>query len=487
MHKRLVINIVSRILMIISLIMVLPLFWALYDDPSSREVIAFSIIIAAGLLFSSTVLFFNRVSNKDLDNLNAKDGLAVVGLSWICISVFGALPFCLAGTVTSFTDAFFETTSGFTTTGATMMTDIESLPMGILFWRSITHWIGGMGIILLSVALLPAFGRGAFQLYRAEVPGPTAERLQPRIIETAKMLWTVYLLLSLAETVLLCAGGMSFFDALCHTFGTMATGGFSTKQGSIGTYGAYIQWVVILFMFLAGANFILHYQVLKGRRLSAYFKSVEFRSYFLLVLFFIGMFTLALMWKRPDETQTPLRDSAFQVVSILTTTGYTTTNFNLWPHMLRLALITLMFVGGCSGSTGGGMKVIRVYVAIKIAFRNILQAVSPNAVFPVKVDSAPIPNRLLEGVVAYFVIFVGLFCFGAVAMTVTEKCNLDTAFSASIACLGNIGPGLGRVGATENYAWISTQGKWILCFLMLAGRLELYSVLILFLPSTWRK
>jgi len=487
MHKRLIINIISRILAIISLTMLIPLVWALIDDPQSREVLAFSGTIIGGLLFSFTVLFLTRVKPEEMDNLNAKDGIAVVGLAWICASAYGAIPFMLTGAIPSFTDAFFETVSGFTTTGATVVTQIESLSRGILFWRSFTHWLGGMGIVLLSVALLPAFGRGAFQLYRAEVPGPTAERLQPRIIETAKILWTVYLLLSLAETLLLMLGGMPFFDALCHTFGTMATGGFSTKQESIGYYGPYIQWVVILFMFLAGGNFVLHYQVLTGRKLSAYFKSEEFRLYFFIVIVVTVFFTGVLIWDTSIEEPSPLREAAFQVVSILTTTGYCTANSNIWPHMLRLSLIVLMFIGGCAGSTGGGMKVIRVYVAMKVALRNVLQAISPNAVMPVKIDSAAVPNRLLEGVMAYFLIFISLFCLGSVVLTITERCDLITAFSASIACLGNIGPGLNKVGATVNYEWISVSGKWILSILMLAGRLELYSILILFLPSTWRR
>ena len=486
MHKKLVANIISRILMIISLIMIIPLIWALSADPGSREVFAFVLTILIGFLVSFSVQYFFRVSDEDLDNLNAKDGLAVVGLSWISVSAFGALPFYFSGTVLSYTDAFFETASGFTTTGATIMTQIEALPCGILFWRSLTHWLGGMGIILLTVALLPAFGRGAFQLYKAEVPGLTAERLQPRVIETAKILWTVYVFLSLAETALLFAGGMPFYDALCHTFGTMATGGFSTKASSIGYYGAYTQWIIIFFMFLAGANFVLHFHMLRGLRFRSYFKSVEFRIYFYLVLVVTAFFAITLAWKQPGIVS-PVRDSAFQVVSILTTTGYTTANFDRWPHILRLTLLALMFVGGCAGSTGGGMKVIRVYVAFKTALRNILQAIFPNAVFPVKVDSISLSSRLIGGVMAYFFIFIGLFLAGAIIITLTENCNLDTAISASIASLGNIGPGLGKVGAVQNYAWISPAGKWVLSFLMLAGRLELYSILILFLPSTWRK
>ena len=282
-------------------------------------------------------------------------------------------------------------------------------------------------------------------------------------------------------------GGMPLFEALCHTFGTMATGGFSTKSASIGFYGAHIQWIIIVFMFLAGANFILHYQALKGN-LRAYFRSEEFRCYFFLILFFIPFFALILI--KATSTANPfeqIRHAAFQVVSILTTTGYVTTNSDAWPHVLRFLLIILMFIGGCGGSTGGGMKVIRILLAAKIAMRSIVQTVFPNAVLPIKFNSIPLSSRLIMAVVSYFVIFILLFFLGTILLALTESCDLVTAFSASIAALSNIGPGLAKVGASQNYAWLSIPGKWILTFLMLAGRLELYSILILFVPSTWRK
>jgi trk system potassium uptake protein TrkH len=400
------------------------------------------------------------------------------------LSAFGALPLYLSQTVPSYTDAFFEITSGFTTTGASIMTNIEALPRGVLFWRSLTHWLGGMGIIVLYLALLPALGNNAFQLYRAESPGITAERLQPRIKETAKVLWTVYFLLTFLETSLLMFGGMPFFDSLCHTFGTMATGGFSTKNASIGFYNSHIQWVIIVFMFLAGTNFMLHFQALRGN-IKAFFKSEEFRWYFSLVVIFITLFAIVL--KSQSLSISPEREAAFQVISILTTTGFATANFDAWPHVLRFMLILLMFIGGCGGSTGGGLKVVRVFSAIKIACRSVIQAVFPNAVIPVRFNSIPLSSRLVLAVVSYFVIFMLLFSLGTVLITITEECDLVTAFSASIASLSNIGPGLGRVGATQNYAWLSIPGKWVLVFLMLAGRLELYSILILFVPSTWKK
>ncbi len=486
MHKRLVLNIVSRILMVVCLAMIAPLGWAVFDDYTSRETVAFGITIVSGFAFVYFVRRFFPATKDELEDLNAKDGLAVVGLSWIFLSAFGALPFFLSGEVSSYTDAFFETASGFTTTGATIITQIEALPRGILFWRSLTHWLGGMGIIVLSVALLPALGRGAYQLYRAEAPGPTAERVRPKMKETAKTLWAVYFILSLAETLLLMAGGMPFFDALCHTFGTMATGGFSTRTASIGAYGGYIQWIIILFMFLAGASFMLHYQALRGR-VTSYFKSEEFRTYVILIIVSILIFTAVLSMWSGQFNESTVRASSFQVVSILTTTGYTTADFSLWPVFLKYVLILLMFVGSCAGSTGGGMKVIRIMVVIKLAFSTIKQAILPNAILPVKIDARPIPDTYILRTATFFLIYMSLFAVGTVFMTISDSTDLVTAFAASVACLSNIGPGLGKVGAMENYAWISMPGKWMLSFLMLAGRLELYSILVLLVPATWRK
>jgi len=466
MHKALVLNIVARILLVVSVAMLVPLGWAVLDDPLSMETRAFVISIIVGICVMAGLRRFLPVRGQDFDMIGAKDGLAIVGLSWIFVSLLGALPFYLSGVIPSYTDAFFETVSGFTTTGATVLIQVEGLPRGILFWRSLTHWLGGMGIIVLSVALLPAIGRGAYQLYRAEAPGPTAERLRPGMKETAKTLWTVYFVLSLLETVLLMTGGMPFFDSLCHTFGTMATGGFSTRNASIAAYGGYVQWIIILFMFLAGCNFMLHYRALRGK-VSSYFRSQEFRIYLALVLIFVPVFTAVLWLTGSGLTEKTLRHAGFQVVSILTTTGYTTTDFNLWPAFLKIFLIMFMFVGGCAGSTGGGMKVIRVYVALKTGFKSIIRSILPNVVMPLKVDSKPVPETYVTSAGAYFIIYVFLFCLGTVVMTVTEGADLVTSFSASVACLSNIGPGLGGVGVLENYAWISTPGKWFLSFLML--------------------
>jgi len=486
MRKRLVFNLAFRINIVVCFTMLWPLMWAVMDDPGSVETRAFTITILGGMLTSYFLVMLLPLGEKDLSRIGAKDGLAVVGISWIVASAIGACPFFLSGATASYTDAFFETVSGFTTTGASIMTDIESLPRGILFWRSLTHWLGGMGIIVLSVALLPSLGRGAYQFYRAEAPGPTAERLTPRMTETAKTLWTVYFLFSLAETALLMAGDMPLFDALCHTFGTMATGGFSTKNASMAAYGPYVQWVVIGFMFMAGTNFLLHYQALRGR-FGGFFRSEEFRTYLGTIAVCAVLFTAFLALRSGGLSAGVFRDATFQVVAIMTTTGYVTADFNLWPAALQMLLVLLMFLGGCAGSTGGGMKIVRVHIAVKAGFRSLLQAILPNAVLPVRMDSRAVSNIYITGAVAYFVIYIVLFALGTLFMTVFESTDLVTSFSASIASLSNIGPGLGRVGAVENYAWISAPGKWMLSFLMLAGRLELYSILVLLLPLTWKR
>ena len=484
MHKRLVFNVIARIIFMICFALLAPLAWAASDNLYSPETNAFIVTILSALLLGCIGRWTFPTSSKDFEQMNAKDGLAVVGLTWIVLSGIGALPLWLSSAVGSFTDAYFETASGFTTTGASILTDIESLPRGILFWRSLTHWLGGMGIVVLFVALLPSLGYNAYQLYRAEAPGMTAERIMPRIKETAKILWEVYLLLSLAETVLLMIGGMTFFDAACHTFGTMATGGFSTRNASIAAFGPFVQWVIIVFMVFAGMNFMLHIRMLSGRPLSV-FRNEEFRYYSGLILVLVPLFAVMLWLGR--EIEAPVRQAAFQVVSILTTTGFATADFNAWPHVLRFSLVVLMFIGGCGGSTGGGMKVSRIVLAVKTAVRSVQQAIFPSQVSAVRFNGRTIDRGLVTGAAAFFILYIMLFFAGTLLLLALERCDIVTALSASVASLSNIGPGLNMVGATQNYAWMSVPGKWVCVVLMLAGRLELYAILILFLPATWRK
>ena len=409
-------------------------------------------------------------------------------------------------------DAFFETMSGFTTTGASVLDDklllmngktlvygIADLPKGLLFWRSLTHWLGGMGIVVLSLAILPFLGVGGQQLYNAEVPGPTSDQLTPRIANSAKILWGVYVLLTVAEVFLLWFGDMSMFDSWCTAFGTLATGGFSTQQSSIGYYDStYFDIIICLFMFLAGCNFILHYKALRGKPLF-HWRDEEFRFYFILVVVSsiliagllmlnnITIHTTAGLEVKPGLFNS-IRYSTFQVISILTTTGFATANFNLWPAFATILLVTLMFIGGCGGSTGGGMKNSRVILLLKYGKVQLERCLFPHLVSNVRLNKLRIPPKTLHKVMSFFFFFITIYLVVALALCFLD-CNMDfrTSLSASIAALGNIGPGLGKVGAICTYSWITPSAKILLSFSMLLGRLELYTVLVLFLPSFWKK
>lgn len=443
-----------------------------------------ALLISSGVT-SLTGFFMFRTTRLDRD-LRVREGFAIVTFGWILCSLFGALPLWISNSVPSFTDAFFETVSGFTTTGATILTDIEALPHGILFWRSLTHWLGGMGIILLSLAILPFLGVGGMQLFKAEVPGPTADKLTPRITQTAKILWGVYVSLSVAETILLMLGGMSLFDALCHTFATMATGGFSTRNASIAAYpSAYIQWVLTFFMLLAGANFALHYRfIFHGWR--SYRRDREFLVY----LGIIGVSSLAIYWSNLDyylqRGEAAIRDAVFQVVSIQTTTGFVTADYEQWSTVSQLILFLLMFVGGSAGSTGGGIKVVRIYLLGKFVLAELTRLLHPHAIIPVRMRQQTISRDVVTNVLGFFVLYVVVFAIGTLLVAGLGY-DIATSFGAVAATLGNVGPGLGDVGAVDNYAHFPKSGKWLLSVLMLLGRLELYTVLILLLPAYWRR
>jgi len=480
MHIACVIHVLSLLLIFFSAAMLLPVPFSLYYGDA--DYVAFLLSAGITLLFGFIGL---KASRMDKD-LRPKEGFAVVTFGWLSLAVFGSLPFLLSGSITSYTDAFFETMSGFTTTGATILTDIEELPHGILFWRSLTHWIGGMGIIVLSLAILPFLGVGGMQLYKAEVPGPTADRLTPRIAETAKILWGVYFAFTAVEAVLLLFGGMNLFDALCHAFGTLATGGYSTKNGSIGAYGsAYIDYVVIFFMLIAGTNFALHYRFIRGD-FKAYFRNQEFLFFLSLICMatvFIGVETYFEQYHNLPET---LRKSLFQVTSIMTTTGYGTADYEQWSFSSQFILFVLMLFGGCAGSTGGGIKMLRIHVLVKSLFAEVTRLIHPHAVVPVRIGGQTVPREVVANIVGFFILFMLIF---AISVFVMSAMGLDmaTSFGSVAATLGNIGPGLGAVGPTDNYAHIPAVGKWFLTFLMLSGRLELYTVIILLSPSFWRK
>ncbi len=480
MRLPIVIHILGFLLIFLAATMLLPIPFAIYYGEADH----LYFIISALITF--IVGFVSFKFTKLNQDVRAREGFAIVTLGWTSFSFFGCLPFLISGHIPSITNAFFETMSGFTTTGATILTDIEKLPHGILFWRSFTHWVGGMGIIVLSLAILPFLGVGGMQLFKAEVPGPVPDKLTPRVTETAKILWEVYILISALETLFLLIGGMNLFDSLCHTFGTMATGGFSTKNASIGHYESpYIQYVVIFFMITAGTSFSLHYRFMQ-KDFKSYIKNTEFSFFLILILgatLFIGYDTLTNHFPNLEEA---FRKTLFQVVSILTTTGYGTADYEQWKISSQFVLFLFMFIGGCAGSTGGGMKIIRLYVLIQLVRTEIKKLLHPNAIIPVRVGNTVIPKEIMTNVLGFLSLMIGLFVIGVILMSLLGL-DMVSAFGALAATLGNIGPGLGSVGPTDNYAYIPLAGKWILTFFMLAGRLEIYTVLILFAPSYWKK
>ncbi len=419
--------------------------------------------------------------------LTTREGFAIVTLGWIVVSIFGSLPYLLTGTVTSFTDAYFETISGFTTTGASIITDVEVLPRGVLFWRSMTHWLGGMGIIVLSLAILPMLGMGGMQLYKAEVGGPSKDKLTPRVAETARLLWGVYILLTVVEIILLVLGEMPLFDAICHSFATVATGGFSTKNTSIAFYqSTYIDGVVTVFMLLAGTNFALHYAALQGN-FKRYVRNQEF-------LYYLGVFVVATIVVTAANTSlqyngdipSSFRYSAFSIASIMSCTGFATTDFALWAPSGQTVLLILMFAGGCAGSTAGGMKNVRVLLMLKAIFGQFKRLLFPRAVVPVRLDGKMVGEDVLITVGGFMFLYMTIF-FVATLVLVETGLDIVTASSAVASCLAGVGPGLGSVGPMANYAHLSDIAKWVLDACMLLGRLEIYTVIIVFSTTFWKK
>jgi trk system potassium uptake protein TrkH len=462
--------------------MIFPLLFGLYyQDESVRPLLkSIGVTLASGL----TLYLIFRGSRREV--MTHREGMGVVALGWAAAGLFGALPYFWGGVFNTFSDAMFESVSGFTTTGASVLTQIEMTARGFLFWRSLTHWLGGMGIIVLSLAILPIVGIGGMQLYRAEVPGPAPDKLKPRIRDTAMVLWKVYVLLSAAETAMLMLGGMDLFEALCHTFGTMATGGFSTRNASIGSYNSpYVDTVVIVFMLFAGINFSLHYRCLKGD-CGAFWGNSEFRFFVGIVAVFFVVVTFSLFGTVYDSLGRAIRFSAFQVVSIITTTGYVTADYEMWPSLPQNILLFCMFLGASAGSTGGGMKCLRIMLLLKHSYKQLFSLIHPRAVVQVKLGGRPVPDEVLHSVWGYFMIYLGLFILSAFLLAAMGV-DVVTSFAAVAATIGNIGPGLGMVGPADNYLHIPLIGKWLLILCMLLGRLEIYTIFILFVPEFWRK
>ena len=402
------------------------------------------------------------------------------------MSLFGALPFVISGAIPSYTNAFFETMSGFTTTGASILTDIEKVAPGLLFWRSLTQWLGGMGIIVLSIAILPLLGIGGMQLFVAEVPGPTKDKIHPRVKETAKRLWVIYFMLTFAEMALLYLGGMNFFDSINHAFTTMATGGFSTKNASIAYYTSpFIQYVMILFMFLAGTNFTIHYYVLH-RKFSVLKTNNEFRFYLIFIIICALIIGLIHQPHVAFKFEESVRNALFHVVSLVTTTGFVTSDYENWAPFSRMIFFVLLFIGGCAGSTGGGIKIVRHLLLYKNSLLELKRLVHPRAVIPTRLNKKAISFEIISNVQAFFIFYILIFIFGSIVLSMLGL-DFITSLGAVATCLGNVGPGIGTVGPVNNFAHLPDLVKWFLSFLMLLGRLELFTVLIIFSPAFWKR
>lgn len=483
MNIRCVLFLLSRLHLLISAFLLIPALVSWYYHETT---IVYHFLFTAGLVWA-TGMGLGMFCRREQDTaLGVREGFLLVTLVWTTMSLLGAIPFYLSGHFPSFIDAFFETVSGFTTTGASVLADVESLPRGVLFWRDFTQWLGGMGIIVLAIAVLPQLSVGGMQLIKNEMPGPTFEQLKPRIKKTAMSLWKVYLLLSLLQVLLLYCFGMPLFEGFCHMFGTMATGGFSVRNLSIGAYETpAIQMVVAFFMFAAGMNFVLHYALIKGN-LKKLFQDGEWRFYVAVVLISVGAIAMDLMIQSGKAIGDSLRLAIFQVISIVTTTGFVTDNFDAWPHLSKGILFLLMFVGGCAGSTGGGLKQLRLLLLFKRAYQAIVQHVFPRAVVTIKYNKRAVPEAILQGITSFFVIYLVIFAFVTLILLAF---NIDfvSATSAVVACLSNVGPGFGQVGAIQNYAFMPGIIKLVLCACMILGRLEIFTVLVLFFPMTWRK
>ena len=478
MNYKMIGFVIGRILVTEAALLALPLIVALlYGEAAYPFLIPMALLVLIGLLLG--------VRRPARTALYARDGLAIVALAWIAVSAFGALPFVISGDIPFYVDAFFETVSGFTTTGASILTEVESLSRGGLFWRSFTHWVGGMGVLVFVMAILPMSDGHGMHIMRAEVPGPTVGKLVSRMSDTAKILYGIYLALTLVEIALLLAGGMPLFDACIHSFGSAGTGGFSCRNLSVGAYqNPYFDIVIGIFMLMFGVNFNLYYFLLI-RRFRDVFHSEELRSYLLIVAAAVVAITVDIAHLY-DSVSTSLCHAFFQVSSIITTTGYATTDFNAWPTFSKGILVVLMFIGACAGSTGGGIKVARVVILVKASYGDMRRMLHPNAVSTVRFEGKPLTDRNLRGVHLFLTVYILVFTVSFLLLSL-EQFDLVTTFTALAACINNIGPGLELVGPMGNFSAFSPWSKLLLSFNMLVGRLEIFPMLLLCAPSIWKR
>jgi len=468
------------LLIFLSVALLLPIAFSIYYDDGNWRF--FVISSAIGFLLGGT-LAWSCVSEPEMGH---REGFAIVAFGWLAAAALGALPYYLSGAIPSYLNACFESMSGFTTTGATILESVEALGPSLLFWRALTHWLGGMGIIVLSLAIMPILGIGGMQLFQAEMSGPTKDRLVPRIQDTARILWSVYFILTAVETGLLMMAGMGFFDAICHAFSTLSTGGFSTRTESIAAFhNPWIDIIIIVFVILAGINFSLHYRLLSGN-LRAFARSEELRFYLGIGIFATILVMFAnILFGTYESWSDSLRYGAFQVWSILTGTGFSTADFDQWAPVCKITLVTLMFMGGMAGSTTGGIKQVRILMFWKFTKMQIKKLIHPKAVEAIKLDNRKVPAEVIQSILGYLSLYMLAFVVATLIVT-GQGTDIITGSTAVIATLNNIGPGLGGVGPCQNFAGLSDLSKAVLIVCMVAGRLELYTIAVLFLPKYWK-
>lgn len=479
-HYKAIGKIMGGLLMLLALLMLPGVGFSFYFK--SGDHIPLLVSSGTSLLIGATLFF--SLSKQD-QNVRKREGYLIVAISWLLMTLFGMLPYLLSGTTDSIPDAIFESVSGLTTTGATILTDIEAVPQGILFWRSMTQWIGGLGIIVLTVAIFPLLGIGGIELFVAESPGPTSDKLHPRIQETAKRLWYVYVGLTVLAGILYRIGGMDFFDAVNHALTTMATGGFSTKNSSIAYFqSGFIEYTAIFFMFLAGTNFTVLYFGFTGK-FDRVWRSDEFRAYLISLLVIVFFLSLPVYFYSGQGIEKSIRDTLFQVVSLVTTTGYITADYTGYHNGLTLVFFMLLFLGASAGSTSGGIKYIRHLTFVKNSWLEFKRIVHPRAVVPLKINGERVTGKIITHIMNFLLIYLMIFVLGSVVVSLAGY-DILTSFGAMATTLGNVGPAIGRVGPMDNFAFFDPFTKIFLSFVMLLGRLELFTILILFTPYFWR-
>lgn len=483
MRIKAILHIIGGLALAIGVCMALPLAFSLFYRDNGRLPLVAAMLTSVGL-GAGLLLLFRRQFDRGAV-LNPREGVATVACGWFAAGLLGALPYIFGNVLPTWTDAAFESFSGFSTTGSTVLANIEAVAPGILLWRSMTHWLGGMGIIVLSLAILPYLGAGGMQLYKAEVPGPTPDRMTPRLKDTAVILWQVYILMTVVQTLLLWLGEMNLFEALAHTFATVATGGFSTRNASLAAFGPYSQWVCTVFMFLAGVNFVLHFNLLRGAGWSV-FKDEELRLYVHITFGAIIIVLIQRLLAGSVPFEENLRSTTFQAIAILTTTGFVVSDYITWPALSQVVILLLMVVGGSAGSTGGGVKCMRILVAGKMLYHEMFRLVHPNAVRLLKFNRVALPPNVVTGCFSFLSLYVIIWAASSMLVSATGV-DLATSSSAALTCLSNVGPGFASVGPVDNFLHLPALAKWVLSLDMLLGRLELFTIFVLCFPEFWRR